>query len=249
MTMVIKYGIVFLTLMIIFIPAMFIFNKESNTQNEGGEDFKSTRKNMVKYQIEARGIKNKKVLNAFKKVPRHKFVPKEYIRQAYNDGPLPIGKGQTISQPYVVAFMTDVLNLKKHEKVLEIGTGSGYQAAILAEICDSVFSIEIFKELGNKAKQVLESLGYKNIFVKIGDGYKGWKEHAPFDAVIVTCAPTNIPQPLIEQLKENGRMIIPIGERWSQELVLLKKTKGKIEKKEVLPVRFVPMIDSAGKNY
>jgi len=166
----------------ILIPAMYIFNKASDTKSEGEENFKSAREDMVKYQIEARGIKDKRVLNAFRKVPRHKFVPKEYIKNAYDDGPLPIGSAQTISQPYIVAFMTDVLNLQKHEKVLEIGTGSGYQAAVLAEICDSVFTIEIFKELGNRAKQILETLGYKNIFVKIGDGYKGWKEHSPFDA-------------------------------------------------------------------
>ena len=166
---------------------------------------------MVKTQIESRGITDKKVLEAFIKVERHKFVLPQYIPYAYNDSPLPIDEGQTISQPYIVAFMTDVLDLGKEDKVLEIGTGSGYQAAILAEICDSVFTIEIFEKLGKKAGTLFSQLGYENIFCRIGDGYQGWPEQAPFDAIIVTCAPEKVPNPLKEQLAEGGRMIIPVG--------------------------------------
>ena len=204
---------------------------------------------MVKTQIEARGISDPKILNAFKKVERHRFVLPETISRAYNDYPLAIDEGQTISQPYIVAFMTQVLNLEPKDKVLEIGTGSGYQAAILAEICDSVFTIEIFPKLGNKAGKLFSELGYKNIFNKIGDGYKGWSEHAPFDAIIVTCSPTHVPQPLKDQLAEGGRMIIPVGNYPYQNLVLLKKKKGKIKEEKVLPVRFVPMLDGEGKKY
>lgn len=204
---------------------------------------------MVKTQIEARGITDPKVINAFQKVERHKFVLAETISQAYNDYPLPIEEGQTISQPYIVAFMTDALNLKPTDKVLEIGTGSGYQAAILAEICDSVFTIEIFPKLGKKASNLFSELGYKNIYAKIGDGYKGWPEHAPFDAIIVTCSPTKIPEPLKNQLAEGGRMIIPVGSFPSQTLVLLEKRKGKIKQQKILPVRFVPMIDEDGGRY
>jgi protein-L-isoaspartate(D-aspartate) O-methyltransferase len=182
-------------------------------------------------------------------VPRHRFVLPQYINSAYADSPLPIEEGQTISQPYIVAFMTEALNLKRTDKVLEIGTGSGYQAAILAEICDSVFTIEIFPKLGNKTIELFAELGYKNIFVKIGDGYKGWPEHAPFDAIIVTCSPTHIPQPLQDQLAEGGRMIIPVGETHFQSLVLLEKKKGKLREEKVLPVRFVPMISDDGEKY
>lgn len=204
---------------------------------------------MVEKQIIARGVKNEKVIEAMKKVPRHLFVPEEYRHLAYNDGPLPIGYDQTISQPYIVAYMTEVLDLKGNEKVLEIGTGSGYQAAILGEICKEVYTIEIVEELANRAKKILEDLGYKNIFIKIGDGYKGWPEKAPFDAIIVTCSPTNIPKPLIEQLAENGRMIIPVGEWYNQQLVLLRKKNGKMVRENLIPVRFVPMVNERKKPY
>jgi len=171
------------------------------------------------------------------------FVPKSRRKSAYDDRPLPIGQGQTISQPYIVAFMTEVLHLSSGDKVLEIGTGSGYQAAILAEIVKEVYTIEIKARLGETARQRLKEMGYSNIFVKIGDGYKGWPEKAPFNAVIVTCAPEKIPRPLIDQLAEGGRMIIPVGEKRSiQKLVLLKKEKGMIIKKAVMNVLFVPMI-------
>jgi protein-L-isoaspartate(D-aspartate) O-methyltransferase len=204
---------------------------------------------MVKTQIEARGISDPAVLKALRKVERHHFVLPKDMSKAYNDYPLPIEEGQTISQPYIVAFMTEALKLKPTDKVLEIGTGSGYQAAILAEICDSVFTIEIFPKLGNKAIELFSEFGYKNIFCKIGDGYKGWSEHVPFDAIIVTCAPSNIPEPLKNQLAEGGRMIIPVGGYPAQSLVLLEKRNGKIREKDVLPVRFVPMISEEGKKY
>lgn len=211
--------------------------------------FAGTRNQMVNKQIKARGIHNQEILNAFQKVERHRFVLPEYVGAAYRDTPLPIDEGQTISQPYIVAFMTDVLELDATDKILEIGTGSGYQAAILAEICDSVFTIEIFEKLGKKARALFEELGYNNIYCKIGDGYKGWPEHAPFDAIIVTCSPTHVPQPLKDQLAEGGRMIIPVGKYPVQNLVLLKKKKGKIREEKVLPVRFVPMLDEKGKKY
>ncbi len=211
--------------------------------------FQRKRLTMVKTQIEARGITDPVVLKAFREVPRHRFVLPEYLSRAYDDNPLPIDDGQTISQPYIVAFMTESLNLKSKDKVLEIGTGSGYQAAILAEICDSVFTIEIFEGLGTKARQVFDELAYLNIFTKIGDGYQGWPEHAPFDAIIVTCSPSHIPQPLKDQLAEGGRMIIPVGKSQVQHLVLLEKRKGKIREKSVLPVRFVPMIDEDREQY
>lgn len=213
------------------------------------DKFSGLRSQMVKTQIKARGISDPAVLKALLKVERHRFVMPKDISKAYNDNPLPIEEGQTISQPYIVAFMTEALKLKPTDKILEIGTGSGYQAAILAEICDSVFTIEIFPELGNKAIKLFAELGYKNIFCKIGDGYKGWSEHAPFDAIIVTCAPSNIPEPLQNQLAEGGRMIIPVDEFYGQSLVLLEKRKGKLREEKVLPVRFVPMINEKGKEY
>ena len=204
---------------------------------------------MVATQIIARGISDAGVLKAMKTVERHLFVPPDLAGRAYDDGPLAIGYGQTISQPYIVAFMTEILRLDSTDRVLEVGTGSGYQAAILAEICQSVYSIEVIPQLGNKARDLLTVMGYENIFVTISDGYKGWPEYAPFDAIIVTCAPTHIPVPLEEQLKESGRMIIPVGERYVQELVLLEKKGGKLRQKSVLPVLFVPMVDENGKPY
>jgi len=184
-----------------------------------------------------------------KKVGRHLFVPEYEKNYAYKDSPLAIGEGQTISQPYIVALMTEMLELKSTEKVLEIGTGSGYQSAILAEIVDSVFTIEIKESLANKASKLHKRLGYNNIYIKVGDGYKGWPEHAPFDGIIVTCAPTHVPQPLIEQLAEGGRMVIPVGKEDNQELFLFKKTNGKLEKIKTVPVKFVPMINPEGKLY
>lgn len=180
-------------------------------------DFKAMREKMVETQIQARGVKDPRVLSALRKVERHQFVPKAYLDSAYSDQPLPIGEGQTISQPYIVALMTELLELKGGEKVLEVGTGSGYQAAILAELAKEVYSIEIVETLASMAKNRLLELGYQNIKVKAGDGYLGWPEAAPFDAIIITCAPDHIPKPLIEQLKEGGRMVVPVG-TYTQEL-------------------------------
>ena len=204
---------------------------------------------MVIQQIEARGISDVRVLNAMRKVERHLFVPPELAANAYGDYPLPIGWEQTISQPYIVAFMTEALGLRTHSKVLEIGTGSGYQAAILAEICDSVFTVEIIPGLAEKARKLLSVLGYKNIMVHTGDGYQGWAEHAPYHGIIVTCSPTHVPQPLADQLAEGGKMIIPVGVRNNQELVVLIKKNGALTQKEVLPVRFVPMVNTDQQEY
>jgi len=214
-----------------------------------GDLWAQSREHMVKMQISQRGVSDSGVLTAMRQVERHLFVPNPYRHKAYNDYPLPIGEGQTISQPYIVAFMTEALRLKRSDRVLEIGTGSGYQAAVLGELCDHVFSIEIVKVLGERSKALLEELGYGNVHVKVGDGYQGWREHAPFDAIIVTCSPTHVPQPLKDQLAEGGRMIIPVGERHVQEMVLLEKRKGKLREDRILPVRFVPMVDSTGAAY
>ena len=210
--------------------------------------FESLRQRMVKEQIEFRGINDPEVLRAMKKVERHKFVPPNYQIFAYQDRPLPLGHGQTISQPYIVALMTTLLKLEKTDKVLEIGTGSGYQAAILAEICDSVYTIEIIEELGNQAEDRLAKLGYDNVKVKIGDGFKGWRKHSPYDAIIATCAPSNVPPPLKQQLAEKGRLVIPVGDR-SQELKLFTKKSGKITEESIIPVRFVPMKNNTDKKY
>ncbi len=205
------------------------------------QQYQQAREAMVKRQIEARGITDDAVLKAMRSIPRHLFVPRYYRKYSYSDSPLPIGEGQTISQPYIVALMTELLGLTGDEKVLEIGTGSGYQAAILAEITDSVFSIEIVEPLANRSRALLDSLGYKNVIVRYGDGYAGWEEEAPFAAIIVTAAPPEIPQALIEQLAEGGRMVVPVGTVW-QELVLIEKVAGELIEHSVAPVRFVPMI-------
>ena len=205
------------------------------------QTFEMERNMMVKQQIKARGVSHVPTLEAMIKVPRHLFVPQSLWGSAYNDRPLPIGKGQTISQPYIVAYMTSLIEPEKGDKVLEIGTGSGYQAAVIAEIVDSVFTVEIIDELAKEASDKFELLGYKNIWVKAGDGFYGWKEHAPYDKIIVTAAAEEIPPILIEQLEEGGKMIIPIGPEFStQYLILIKKKNGKISKQNVLPVRFVP---------
>jgi protein-L-isoaspartate(D-aspartate) O-methyltransferase len=210
------------------------------------EDYEKARARLVEH-LRKQGIKDEAVLKAMLKVPRHLFVPEEHRHLSYEDMALPIGEGQTISQPYVVAFMTQALELKPTDKVLEIGTGSGYQAAILAELAREVYTIEIIPTLAKRAKETLEKLGYKNVKIKVGDGYFGWKEHSPFDAIIVTCAPEEIPQPLIEQLKEGGRMVIPVGKRYIQQLYVLRKEGGKLIKRAVLDVLFVPMLGEAQK--
>mgnify|MGYP006288673719 FL=1 len=211
--------------------------------------YDSQRENMIKNQLTSRGIHDRAVLNAFREVKRHEFVPAYLKPFAYHDRPLPIGEGQTISQPYIVAFMTELLNLARTDTVLEIGTGSGYQAAILAKLCAHVYSIEINEKLGKRAEQRLDSLGYDNVSVRIGDGYKGWPEHAPFNAIIVTCSPENVPSPLEEQLAENGKLVIPVGDRSHQQLIVMKKKKGKLIRERSIPVVFVPMVDSTGTRY
>ena len=211
---------------------------------EAQEDsYAEARRRMVIEQLlgPGRGITNARVLAAMGKVPRHEFVPSSLRADAYEDQPLPIGHGQTISQPFIVAFMTEQLEPRPVDRVLEIGTGSGYQAAVLAGLVAQVYTIEIIEELARRAAADLKRLGYTNVQVRAGDGYKGWPDAAPFDAIIVTCAPERVPQPLTEQLKDGGRMIIPIGPTWNQELVLLRKQGDKLEKDSVLPVRFVPM--------
>jgi protein-L-isoaspartate(D-aspartate) O-methyltransferase len=204
------------------------------------KDFKAMREKMVENQIKARGVKDPRVLAALLKVERHRFVPEKYLDSAYSDQPLPIGEGQTISQPYIVGLMTELLELKGNENVLEIGTGSGYQAAILAELAKEVYTIEIIESLASTAEKRLSELGYQNVRLKAGDGYLGWPEAAPFDAIIVTAAPDHIPKPLIEQLKEGGRMVVPVGTH-TQELRKIVKKSGRMETIDVIPVLFVPM--------
>ncbi len=203
------------------------------------------RQMMVETQITTREIRDPRVLAAMRAVPRHEFVPAEMRAHAYADTPLPIGHGQTISQPYIVAFMTEQLALQPTQRVLEIGTGSGYQAAVLAKLVAEVFTIEIVEPLAQRAAADLARLGFKNVQVRAGDGYQGWPEAAPFDAIIVTCAPDHVPEPLVRQLKEGGRMVIPVGEFGAQQLYVLEKRGGKIERRAVLPVRFVPMTGKA----
>lgn len=203
--------------------------------------YQAMREKMVEFQIELRGVKDPVVLRAMRKVPRHLFLPASQRDSAYDDSPLPIGFGQTISQPYIVAYMTECLNPQKGHRILEVGTGSGYQAAILAEIVDTVYTIEIIPELGKRANERLSALGYKNVTVKIGDGYEGWKEHAPFDGIMVTAGAESIPPPLIEQLKDGGKMIIPVGSAYMvQNLILVEKHGKEVSTRNLIPVRFVP---------
>jgi len=223
-----------------------IINMESGAQtplNAHVADWPDERTDMVK-QLRTYGIRDETVLAAMTKVRRHVFIPEAYRSRydAYGDHPCPIGRGQTISQPYIVAHMTEKINPKPGEKVLEIGTGSGYQAAILAECGADVYSIEIVPELAKHAREALASEGYKKVHVLTGDGYKGWPEHIPFDAIIVTCAPEDVPQALVDQLRDGGRMILPVGGIGYQRLVILRKNAGKIIQEDDLPVRFVPMV-------
>src|SRR5215471_11395892 len=210
-------------------------------------DFALQRQRMVEQQLKPRGINDVRVLAAMAKVPREEFIPVDARAGAYEDGPLPIGYDQTISQPYVVAFMTEQLRPKQGDRVLEIGSGSGYQAAILAELMAEVYTMEIVGPLAKTAEATLQRLGYQNVHIKVGDGYKGWPEEAPFDAIIVTCAPENVPQPIVDQLKDGGRMVIPVGERFAQQLYLLEKKNGQLKESATLPVRFVPMVRETQK--
>lgn len=214
----------------------------NKNQPSDDKDFKEKREEMVVNQIQARGITDERVLNAMLKVKRHLFVPERIKPYAYEDNALPIDNNQTISQPYIVALMTELAKIKPQDKVLEIGTGSGYQAAILAEIAKEVYSIEIIKELADEAKTRLSTQGYKNIEIKHGDGYLGWPQAAPFDAIVVTAAAKEVPLELIRQLKPDGRMVIPLGDFFQDLYVVTKKEDGSIMQQHIIPVRFVPMV-------
>jgi protein-L-isoaspartate(D-aspartate) O-methyltransferase len=213
-------------------------------------DWTLQRQWMVREQLQAPGrdITDRRVLKAMAEVPRHEFVPEDLRTQAYEDHPLAIGHEQTISQPYIVAFMTEQLAPAAHHSVLEIGTGSGYQAAVLAQLVAKVYTIEIVEPLGLRSTADLQRLGYTNVFTKIGDGHRGWPEHAPFDSIIVTCAPEQVPEPLVQQLKEGGRMVIPVGGLGVQELYVSEKRDGRLHLLRTLPVRFVPMTGRAGES-
>jgi len=212
---------------------------------QGHPNWVELRNQLVEQSIIKAGIKNPRVIEAIRKTPRHEFVPMNHRKQAYEDMALPIGEAQTISPPYIVAFMTEQLDPQPTDKVLEIGTGSGYQAAVLSEVVREVYSIEIVAPLGQRAAKTLKQLGYTNVFTKIGDGYKGWPEHAPFDKIIVTCSPEQVPVPLATQLKEGGRMVIPVGERYRQTMYLLTKKKGRLIPESLHPTFFVPMTGQA----
>ena len=215
----------------------------SPAETPPGSSWETARKRMVERQLVARGIKDERVLAAMGKVPRHEFVSEGHRAEAYDDHALPIGKGQTISQPYIVAFMTEAIDPRRGQRVLEVGTGSGYQAAILAELVGEVYTVELLPELAESAKKRLERLGYRNVHVKAGDGYLGWPDKGPFDAVVVTCGAREVPRPLFEQLKEGGKMVIPVGEagRMQTLRIITKGSDGKREVRDLLPVRFVPL--------
>jgi protein-L-isoaspartate(D-aspartate) O-methyltransferase len=215
----------------------------SPAETPPGSSWEAARKRMVEEQLAARGIKDERVLAALGKVPRHEFVPEDYRAAAYSDGPLPIGQGQTISQPYIVAFMTETIAPRRGQRVLEVGTGSGYQAAVLAELVGEVYTIELLPEMAEAANKRLARLGYRNVHVKAGDGYLGWPDKGPFDAVVVTCGAKEVPRPLFEQLKPGGKMVIPVGEATEVQTlrVITKGTDGKAEVRDLLPVRFVPL--------
>jgi protein-L-isoaspartate(D-aspartate) O-methyltransferase len=217
--------------------AGYIDTQKSPTADE---ELARQRQRMVREQLKARDIADDRVLASMLKVPRHRFVPPGMVESAYDDNALPLALGQTVSQPYIVAFMTQALRLNGAERVLEIGTGSGYQAAVLAEIVREVYTIEILPELTDRARTILTELGYANIHYKIGDGYQGWLEFAPFDCIMVTAAPDHVPQPLVDQLRVGGRMIIPVG-NFEQELVLIEKGPAGVTRRSTIPVRFVPM--------
>ncbi len=233
-----------LILTLLFGTGMIANCSDSKPGDDGSDKkFAELRAKMVKEQLAApgRGISDPKVLEVMGKVPRHEFVPDKMRSSAYVDGPLPIGHDQTISQPYIVAFMTEVLKPEPTDRVLEVGTGSGYQAAVLAELVKDVYTIEIVPELAGSSRATLLELGYDNVTVRAGDGYLGWPEKAPFDAIIVTCAPDDVPKPLVEQLAEGGRMVIPVGPLYNQNIHLIEKKDGELTTKKILSVRFVPM--------
>jgi protein-L-isoaspartate(D-aspartate) O-methyltransferase len=210
------------------------------------QDLSIKREHMIEIDLEARGIRDPAVLSAMRRVPREAFVPKDLHDEAYADNPLPIGKGQTISQPYIVALMTELARVGKDSVVLDVGTGSGYQAAILAEMCQKVYSIEIIPGLSEIALGHLDRLGYRNVYIRVGDGSKGWPEHAPYDAILVAAAPDHIPPALVEQLKTGGRLVVPVGAVAAcQHLLLIQKHEdGNVTQEKIIPVRFVPLVCS-----
>lgn len=208
-------------------------------QHAGAPDDDRRRASMVERQIVARGVNDPSVLRAMRTVPRHRFVPPDLVEHAYEDAPLAIGLGQTISQPYIVAYMTELLQVTRAHRVLEIGTGSGYQAAVLGEVAGEVYTIEIVGALADRAREILAALGYARVHVRHGDGYQGWLEHAPFHRILLTAAPDEIPQPLIDQLADGGRLVAPVGS-WSQEIVVVTKREGRVHTERTIPVRFVP---------
>jgi protein-L-isoaspartate(D-aspartate) O-methyltransferase len=235
----------FESLILLLAVAVALGNDEAAAPARPADDpHREPRRTMVETQIASRGVSDDCVLHAMRDVPRHRFVPEHLAREAYRDSPLPIGRGQTISQPYIVALMTELVRPDPSMKVLEVGTGSGYQAAVLAECVGEVFTIEIIEELGREAGALLQRLGYDNVHGRIGDGYDGWPDQAPFDAIVVTAAPPSVPQPLKEQLKIGGRLVIPVG-RGSQDLVVIRRTEKGFERNVVTPVRFVPMTGKA----
>ena len=233
--------LIFILLIFIIFSLIVIYEHDKIDEID---DYIEKRQSMVLNQLRSRDIVDSEVLQAMLTVPRHQFVDERIKESAYNDYPLSIGEGQTISQPYIVALMTQLLELKGDEKVLEIGTGSGYQAAVLAEIVGEVYTIEIYESLSKKSEKLLTDLGYQNIKFKVGDGYYGWEEHAPYDAIIVTCAPDHVPTLLLQQIREDGgRIVIPVGGIWMvQTLMKIEKIRGEVKSKGIIGVRFVPMI-------
>ena len=225
---------------------LFVFLPPTQAQNNRVKifpsDWKAAAQEMVLTQIVGRGVKDARVLTVLAQTARHKFVPSEMVPYAYKDRPLPIGEDQTISQPYIVALMTELLDLSGTEKVLEIGTGSGYQAAVLSPLVADVYTIEIVKTLALRAQKILEELGMKNVYVRWGDGYKGWPDEAPFDRIIVTAAPDEVPSALIDQLRAGGKLVIPVGKYWQELKVITKVSRSEIDTQSIIPVRFVPMV-------
>ncbi len=230
---------------LLLVFAALLASSAADSAAQSRTTFESVRNRMVDEEIVAAGVKNKRVIQAMRDTPRHEFVPISERKYAYYDMALPIGEGQTISPPFVVAYMTEVLDPQPTDRVLEIGTGSGYQAAVLSPLVREVYTIEIVASLGRRAEKTLQRLRYDNVHVKVGDGYQGWPEHAPFDKIIVTCSPEKVPPALVEQLKEGGRMVIPCGERYQQMLYLLKKIDGRMETEALQPTLFVPMTGTA----
>lgn len=222
-------------------------NKKVEGELNQTQGYSTQHRQLVK-ELEGKGIKSKAVLNALESIPRHQFVPESLKNSSYDDNALPIGLKQTISQPYIVAFMTESLGLKSSDRVLEVGTGSGYQAAVLSRLVEKVYSIELLSPLAIRAKKTLDGLKISNVEIKTGDGYKGWVEHAPYDAIIVTAAPQEVPKVLIEQLKDGGKLILPVGKGDVQWLVLIVKKNGQVQKKQLIPVRFVPMVHGESNN-